>query len=107
MACSEVDLCLEGNLGLLRAIEQLPLCSVRGFAAWGSRLPTQNWFASGADFVETANARGVRRGLHNFRLRRGFLRDGFHGIDKEVTFFLGLRFRRLAHHPSRRTQRKR
>src|SRR5258706_10874411 len=75
--------------------------SVRGFTAWNSRLPAQNWFARGANFVETADARGVRRGLHNFRLGRGFLRDGFHGIDEEVAFFLGLGFCRLDHHRPR------
>ena len=49
----------------------------------------------------------MRRGLHNLRLRRGFLRDGFHGIDEQVAFFHGLRFRRLDHQGSRHNQRKR
>src|SRR5205823_14431545 len=61
--------------------------------------------ATKPEIVKTA--RGVRRGLHNFRLRRGFLRDGLHGIDEEVTFFLGLRFRRLDHDRARHLQRRR
>src|SRR5258707_15131226 len=81
--------------------------SVRCFASCGGRLPAQNWFARGANFVEAADARGVRRVLHNFRLRGGFLGDGFHRIDEEVALFLGLGFRRLDHHRPRHNQRKR
>src|SRR5260370_7893664 len=72
--------------------------SVRCFASCGGRLPAQNWFARGANFVEAADARGVRRVLHNFRLRRGFFGAGFHRIDEEAALFLGLRFPPLAHH---------
>src|SRR5438309_5418316 len=60
---------------------------VGGFASSRRRLPAQDRFARGANFIQAANARRVRRGLHNFRIGGGFVRDRFHRIYKQVALF--------------------
>src|SRR6266571_4954483 len=52
-------------------------------------LPAQDGLAGGGDFVEAADAGGVRRGLYQIRLGGGLLGDGTHGIDEEIAFLLG------------------
>lgn len=63
--------------------------SVRGFGAGGLGLPTQNGLAGGADFIKAAYASGVRCGFDKLGVRRGFLGDRAHGVDKEVAFLAG------------------
>src|ERR1051325_2457368 len=63
----------------------------------GSRLPAKHRLARRADFIKPFDARGVRRGLYDFRRGRGFFRDAFHRIDEQVAFFLRFRFCRLNH----------
>src|SRR2546426_7156172 len=74
----------------MRKSPQNPEFLVCGF---GTRrgFPAQDGFARGGDFVQAANPRGVRRGLDDFRVCRGFFRDRPHGIDEQVTFLFGFR----------------
>src|SRR5580765_8059362 len=70
---------------------------IRGSGAGSLRLPTQDWFAGGADFIEATDSRGVRGGLDKFGSRSGLVGDRTHGIDEEVALFAGFRLRWLDH----------
>jgi hypothetical protein len=47
-----------------------------------SGLPAEDGLASGGDFVEAADAGGVRGGLDEFGIFFGFFGDGVHGLDE-------------------------
>src|SRR5713226_696568 len=53
---------------------------VGGFASRSRWFPAQDRLACGTNFIQAANARRVRRGLHNFRIGGGFVRDRFHRV---------------------------
>src|SRR6476661_248734 len=83
------------------------LVLIRGSGAGSLRLPTQDWFAGGADFIEATDSRGVRSGLDKLGSRSGLVGDRTHGIDEEVALFAGFRLRWLDHERSGNDERKR
>src|SRR5271155_1262590 len=50
--------------------------------------PAKNWFARGGDFVESADACGMRSGFHQIRRGVGFGGDGSHRVNEKVAFLL-------------------
>ena len=60
--------------------------------------PAEDRFAVGGDFVEAADARGVRRGLDDLGIGTGFLGDGNHRVAEGVEALAALVLGRLDHH---------
>ena len=62
------------------------------------RFPAQHGLARGADFVEAADARGMRRGLDDVGSGSGFLGNRAHGVHEVIALLPGFRFGGLNHH---------
>jgi len=77
------DTCCSGCFSCHRRLSPGAGVAVVLFAANRvSGLPAEDGLAGGGDFVEAADAGGVRGGLDELGIFFGFFRDGAHGLNK-------------------------